>query len=162
MQCKRFKTNKPYVFWFLINIALKINNRQQCFFFQMDPQWEEESSLCSMSHNIVVKGRLKRGKWHFGIQLQQWNSSALMSHKTSSKHGFSIWERLHAESSALTVHERACSLRTSLPDTRKNKLAFKLSTAKDMQAKGGKQQATNLCRSHIRTSVNTSMCGSPF
>lgn len=104
----------------------------------MDPQWEEESSLCGMSHNIVVKGRLKRGKWHFGIELQQWNSSALMSHKTSSKHGFSIWEHLHAESSALTVHERACSLRTSLLDTRKNKLAFKLSTAKDMQAKGGK------------------------
>lgn len=107
-----------------------------------------------MSHNIVVKGRLKRGKWHFGIELQQWNSSALMSHKTSSKHGFSIWKHLHAESSALTVHERACSLRTSLPDTRKNKLAFKPSTAKDMKAKGGKQQATNLCRPYIRISVN--------
>ena len=125
------------------------------FFFQMDPQWEEESSFCGMSHNIVMKGRLKRGKWHFGLELQQWNSSALMSHKTFSKHGFSIWEHLHAESSALTVHERACSLRTSLPDTRKYKLAFKLSTAKDMKAKGKKQQATNLCRPHNTISVIT-------
>jgi len=56
-----------------------------------------------------------------------------MSHKTSSKHGFSIWKHLHAESSALTVHERARSLRTRLPDTRKNKLAFHCKSSTQQQ-----------------------------
>lgn len=57
-----------------------------------------------------------------------------MSHKTSSKHGFSIWKRLHAESSALTVHERARSPRTTLPDTRKSKLAFNWCAAHSREA----------------------------
>lgn len=92
----------------------------------MDPQWEEEGLfLSSVMRPTTSRWRAGSGEESdISEEPKQWNSSALMSHKTSSKHGFSIWERLHAESSALTVHERACSPRTRLPDTRKNKLAF--------------------------------------
>lgn len=90
----------------------------------MDPQWEERGLSLWRVPKHCGEGQAQERKVTFREELKQWNSSALMSHKTSSKHGFSIWKHLHAESSALTVHERARSLRTRLPDTRKNKLAF--------------------------------------